>query len=481
MRTLEAALAAHPFPFELEPMQKQDIVKAAGWRRCLLDLPVGYGKTGISTAISLMLEPDTTIILVPPILIVQWVAWLGSIVGPENVLAYTGSPVQRLKLPIKGMLFIVMSYGIFLNDRPRLTKDLAKSEVLTIVDECQALKGRGKLFSGVREFSLTRDLILMSGTIMSKPGDGYSYVKLNTPDIYASYHQFENIHVAERNIFKQVTKWQNLDLLQANLNVARVKRTKEEVHSALPKARYIPILYDLAPDHMALYKRLMEEQLLLLEDGSKIDATNATRLYHAAQQIITNYGYYAGDETKVSGVYDLVDVLMDSVGVGDLGDPATGVQPASKLILWTQYKKTSAGMLAHTQKYLGARKDKSYAVAAYSDADSKKSIANFLGDKHAALLVAQPGSAGAGLNPQHLCWHCAFIEVPTTTIPFEQSAGRIDRKGQKYRPNIYLFIARGTIQEQLLKNLFSNDNLVQQASGTKKGLKNLIFPAGNSL
>ena len=40
MRSLEAALEAHPFPFELELLQKIDIVKGAGWGRCLLDLPV---------------------------------------------------------------------------------------------------------------------------------------------------------------------------------------------------------------------------------------------------------------------------------------------------------------------------------------------------------------------------------------------------------------------------------------------------------
>jgi hypothetical protein len=476
MRTLEAALAAHPFPFELEQMQKIDIVKAAGWGRCLLDLPVGYGKTAISTAVSLMLEPETTLVLVPPILIVQWVAWLGSITGADSVVGYTGSPAQRAKLVVRGTRYLVMSYQVFLNDIDRLRKELAGRDVLTIVDECQYIKGRGKAFKGVRDFSAGRNLILMSGTIMSKPGDGYAYVKLNSPEVYRTYDQFENIHVAERNIFKQVTKWQHLDLLQANLNIARVKRTKEEVHSALPKARYIPVLYDLSKEHMALYKQLMEEQLLELPDGGKIDATNASRLHHAAQQIVTNYGYYAGDETKRSGVYDLVDALMDQIALGQAADPALGVPVSSKLILWTLYKKTSAAMLGHVNAYLEQRNDGARAVAAYSEANAKKSVAEFLGDDRTVALVAQPGSAGAGLNPQHLCWNCVFIETPTTNIPFEQSAGRIDRKGQKFNPNIYLLIARGTIQESLLKNLFSNDNLVQQASGGKQALKNLIFP-----
>ncbi len=480
LRTLEEVIAAHPFPFELELMQKQDIVKLAGWRRALGDLPVGYGKTCIGTAASLMLGPDLTVILVPPILIVQWVAWLKSVPGTGTVYAYTGSPTERKSIPVKTARWLVMSYAIFRNDLDRLGADTHEREVLTIVDEAQNLKNSTSLlFKGVKSFSANRDLFLMSGTIMSKPADAYAYISLTTPGAYHSLRQFENIHVAERDFFEQPIEWHNLDLLNANLNARRVYRTKEEVHAALPKANFIPIYYDLSKEHMALYQRLMTEQLLELESsGEKIDATTAQRLYHAAQQIISNYGYFADDETKRGGVFDLIDEVCDQISLGAPG--------SSKLILWTTYKRTSAAVQAYMQQKLEAittvvgrkKLPAGYrSVAAYSGANSKKSVAEFLEDPYTVNLTAQPGSAGAGLNPQHLCWECAFVETPTTTIPFIQSSGRIDRKGQKYRPNIRLFIARGTIQEKLLANLISNDELVQKSSGSLKGIKSLIFPS----
>ncbi len=315
----------------------------------------------------------------------------------------------------------------------------------------------------MREFSVGRDLLLMSGTIMSNPGDAYAYIALTNPGAYRSKTAFENMHVAKRDYYEQPTEWCNMELLQANLNHRRVHRTKEEAHALLPKARYIPLYYDLTKEHMALYTRLMEEQLLELDDGTKIDATTAQTLYHQAQQIITNFGYFSGDETKRAGVFDLIDQVTDEIALGQPG--------SSKLILWTIYKRTSREVLA----YMRAQGNGN-AVAAYSEVDAKKSVARFLDDPDCHELVAQPGSAGAGLNPQHLCWECMFIEVPTRTIPFVQSSGRIDRKGQKYNPNIRLAIARGTIQEQLLKNLLDNDNLVKLASGSKQGIKDLIFP-----
>jgi len=477
MRSLEQVLDTYQFPLPaprtgfmtLKPMQKEDIVKAATWRRALLDLPVGYGKTLIATCISLMLQPQLTLILVPPILIPQWVAWLNSIKGAGLAIGYEGSPKRRKDLPVLDADWLVMSYQVFNNDLSTLRKLCAKAEVLTVVDEVQALKGHGVLFKNVRDFTMGRDLIGMSGTIMSKPGDGYAYIKLNSPDVYRSYAEFENIHVKERNFFKQPTEWHNLDLLQANLNLRRVYRTKAEVHAHLPAANIIPIYYDLSKEHMLLYRQLMEEQLLQLDDGSKIDATTATRLYHAAQQVVIDFGYFAGDDTKRSAIFDLIDGVADEIGLGE--DTS---EERSKLILWTTHRSVSRLVHAHMEARLA--KVGRRAVAAFSEVDSKKSVKEFMLDPLTVNLTAQPGSAGAGLNPQYLCWECAYIQIPTTTVPFTQSFGRIDREGQRYNPNGRLFIARGTIQEQLLKNLFDNDRLVQKASGSKQGIKDLIFP-----
>jgi hypothetical protein len=482
MLTLEQAIERYPLPHPLggtmvlEELQKQDIVRAAMWRRALLDLPVGYGKTVIGTCISLMLQPDVTVVLVPPILIAQWVAWLNSIPGAGTAIAYNGSPKARAAMPVASVRWIVTSYQVFNNDIARLTKDLAHHAVMLMVDEVQALKGRGVLFKNVRTFTAGgRDLIMMSGTIMSKPGDGYAYVKLNTPDVYASYTQFENIHVEKRDpMFNQPTAWHNLDLLQTNLSMRRVRRTKEEVHSALPKANYIPIYYDLSKEHMALYKRLMKEQLLLLDDGSKIDATTATRLYHAAQQIVLDFGHFAGDPDKRSAIFDLVDGIAAEINLGGEIMIDNETRPASKLILWTAHRSVTRLIGEHMSARLAPLGKR--AVMAYSEVDSKKSVREFMKDPNTVNLTAQPGSAGVGLNPQYLCWECAFVQIPTTTIPFIQASGRIDRKGQRYNPNIRLLVARGTIQEQLLKNLFDNDDLVNRASGSKAGIRNLIFP-----
>lgn len=470
MLSFQEAMQKHPFPFTLTKLQIEDARKIAEWGRALADLPVGYGKTPISTAAALMRQPETTVVLVPPILIVQWCQWLRSIPNMGAVVDYSGSPEQRAAIPVKGARWLIMSYGIFKNDYARLKHDLRDSVVLSLVDEAHAIKNyKSILHKKVTEFSLGRDLFLMTGTPMSSPADGYAYVKMNCPKIYRSFGQFENVHVEEKDFFGAVKKWQNLDVLEKNLNLRRVYRTKEEVHADLPKANYIPIYYELSKDHKKLYQKLMNEQLLELDNGGKIDATTAQTMYHYSQQIIANYGYFAGDESKRSNLMDLIDEICDQIELGRMYDPVLDRPPASKFILWTQYKLTSARMLDYMNT-------KGKAVAAYSGADAKESVRLFLNDPSYVTLVAQPGSAGVGLNPQHLCWECLFTELPTTTIPFTQAAGRIDRHGQRYNPNIRMAIAKGTIQESLIRDLLQKDDLVKRASGNLKGIKDLIFP-----
>jgi len=318
---------------------------------------------------------------------------------------------------------------------------------------------------------------MMSGTMLSSPEDAYGYVKLTNPSAYTSFLQFRNIHVAEVDFFGRVTKWQQLDLMQKNLSYRRVRRLKEEVHAHLIKPLVIPIFYDLPKEHMKLYKELMNDQILLLDDGSKIDASTAQRLYHYSQQIITNWGYFADDPTKRSAVFDLIDQVCEQLRLGEPPVPGVEAGPdAEKLILWTMYKMTSRTVLGYLQEKLKPLGKE--AVGAWSETDSRKAVAAFMRDPDTVGMAAQPGSVGAGLNPQYVCRAIGYVEIPTRTIGFIQSSGRIYREGQKYQPLVWLFVARDTIQEKLLENLQTNDDLVNKVSGTKQGIRNMIFPNG---
>jgi SNF2 family DNA or RNA helicase len=301
---------------------------------------------------------------------------------------------------------------------------------------------------------------MLTGTPISKPTDAYAYVKLNTPELYRSYAHFEALHVLERDYFKAPTKFGNLDILKKNLELRSIKRTKEELHGYNLTPLYPDTTYELSTPHIRLYRKLVEDQLLLYGDGTKIDATSVTKLMHAVQQIVVNYDHFANDPTCRSMAYDLIDEVIEETQCADEG--------RSKLIIWTKYKMTSRSVLAYLNKRMPT-------VAAYSEVDSETSVKRFLEDPRVRVLVGQYQSCGAGLNPQGVCSEALFLELETTPLLITQAVGRIDRVGQRHKPTVRFAVAKGTVQERLLRNLLKNDDLVNKVVPTVKGLRDLLL------
>lgn len=311
---------------------------------------------------------------------------------------------------------------------------------------------------------MSRSLQLLTGTPVNKPTDAYAYIKLCQPTTYRSYTQFTNIHVEEYDFFGAPTKFTNIELLKKNLELFSVSRTKEEMHGYNIKPIYPDCTYELSSGHYKLYKRIVEEQLLLFDDGSKIDATSVQKLRHALQQVVVNYDFFSNDATNRSAAYDLIDITLESTRCAEID--------RSKLIIWTKYKRTSGSVLS----YVNAKGVK--AVAAYGLADSEASIKAFMEDSETRVLVAQYQSASAGLNPQHVCSEALFLELDTVPLYIRQSCGRLDRVGQTKAPTLRFAVAKGTVQEGLLANLLKNDDMVSKIEPTKTGLRAMLL--GNS-
>jgi len=446
--------------FQLTAMQSEDAETFAGWRRSLNTYEVGGGKTVVATVVSLMLGGEVTIVTVPPILIRPWVRWLNKV--SDNVVQYQGKPTYRHGLDLSKARWVVCSHAIFRDDFGRLDAALRSRHPEVIVDEAHAIKNpQSVLFKKVQSMSAGSDLQMLTGTPTSKPADAYAYIKLKSPQLYRSVGHFERLHVAERDHFGSVTKWQNLDVLAENFSVQRISRTKEEIHGYKNEPLYPDCSYQLSTAHKKLYERLVEEQLLLLDDGTKIDATTAQRLYHNVQQIILNYDYFSGDDTNKAAGYDLLDSVIDQTNCVKVS--------SSKLIVWTLYRRSSRSVL----KYLTGLGIK--AVAAYSEADSQKSIDLFMDDPATRILVGQYQSCGAGLNPQGVCWESLFLETGTTPLLSKQALGRLDRVGQTRRPTQRFGVAEDTVQVSLLARLLSNDDLVTTVERTKKSLRDMLL------
>jgi superfamily II DNA or RNA helicase len=136
--------------FVLTKLQAQDAEQFVHWPSGLLSYDVGGGKTVVSTVVALMRGSDQNLVIVPPILITPWAAWLNKV--STDVLVYRGSPAVRYKMNLSSARWVVCSHSIFREDFDRLHAELSPNTEL-IVDEAHGLKNSGsKLFKCVRRF-----------------------------------------------------------------------------------------------------------------------------------------------------------------------------------------------------------------------------------------------------------------------------------------------------------------------------------------
>jgi hypothetical protein len=459
----EAFSFAEKAGFQLSKMQIDLANEVVKYRKTLNKCEVGCGKTVLSTVASYMLGYDVTVVTMPPILISGWTKWLKKF-GSE-IVVFRGTPKERKEMypKLRTARWILCSHAIFRDDFEVIEWAVKKRNYEIINDEAQWSKNpKSILFKKLKNIT-SGDVgyQALTGTPTSKPTDSYTYIKLKNPEIYRSYGHFEAVHVAERDFFKNPTKYDNLDKLKIHMDMQSVTATKEEMHGYNLKPLVPDCSYDLAPEHYRLYAKLVDEQLLTFADGSIIDASTSQKLRQALQQIVVNWEHFAQDESCVSQAYAMVNQTIEEIDVTD--------KSKSKLIIWTQYKRTSRNVTAYCNK-LGIK-----TVAAYSEADTEKSVEAFLEDENTRILVAQPSSCGAGLNPQYVCSEALFLEMSTSPIYMRQACGRIDRLNQTRTPRFKFAVANGTVQVGLLDLLLRNDDMVAKVETDKKSIRSMLL------
>ena len=100
----------------------------------------------------------------------------------------------------------------------------------------------------VNALSAGGPLQLLTGTPTNKPTDAYALRQADNTSVYRSYGHFESLYVAERD-FGNITAYQHLDVLNQNLMLQALKRTKDEMFLGSSGPRYDPIFYDLSAKH----------------------------------------------------------------------------------------------------------------------------------------------------------------------------------------------------------------------------------------
>ncbi len=466
----------YTLPIELYPLQAVIVNALAPVDRNGEYAQVGTGKTPMSTVIalyrSIVFGYKHTIVAMPPILLLGWYRWLSRIPG-VTASVYAGEPKERRKISLDKD-FILMSIQIFKKDNKYLTEYFEHLKVQGIVDEATSNKNvTSANYKMTRDFYVGRPLQLLTGTPLTTPGDAYAYVKCIAPTVYRNQNHFEAVHVEKKDFFDKVVKWCNLDLLAENMLINSVRVLKSDMFPGYVPPTYQSMPYTLDAQHQALYRRLGEEQMLILLNGGKIDATTGPKLFQAMQQIVLNPAHFSGDPSMRAAGVDLLDQVLVEVGVAERLPNGKLIprEGGSKLVVYANYKMTMRMLTEYIKPFGG--------VSIYGEVSSKNQSDNlrrFIDDPKCGVLAANPISAGYGVDGmQQVCSNALFLEAPITPKDFEQGVGRLDRDGQKEHVTVRVAIAEGTIQVRRWNDLMQTDALANRVQGGFQDLRDAIF------
>ncbi len=364
---------------------------------------------------------------------------------------------------------MLMSYQMFIKDF--VQDSIVQNYQIFIVDEAHNLRNlgnkAGNYLYDITNSNPTREsaLILSTATPMYKdPRDAYCLIRLTAPGTYSSERNFLKRHVLFKKQYikmarpaygrthttiYEVAGFRDLPALEKNLykNAARI--TKDKV---LPLARptIIEETVELSNAHLKYYREFTRARIAELPNGNIIAATNAQALRQELLRITTNVQEYTDKVTaKSNAILAMCDTLIDGASLG----------PENKIVLFANSRMSIATLAGY---YAGHNP-----ALMYGDVDSQKGLTKFLYQKDCTMLIANPQSAGAGLNLQSVC--STFIMVEPVTIPglFKQASERFPRAGQKNPVIGYVLKPQYTLSASMTGVMLEREGYVMHASPDK--------------
>ena len=427
-------------------------------------------------------EGQRTLAVMPPILLDQYADELfKTMCGADKVLTHhilRDSPKKREALYTEWSAggypdLLCMSYQMFLKEFDALTN---MGYAVLVADEAQALKNDSSgIFKKVQEFLERPEgaaFLPMTGT--PDPNhleDFYGLTKLLDPDSYKSKRAFDLLHSVYTMIYlknpqrtktgKVITRrrirsgYKRTDLLRerAYKYARRVIRSDVSAISE-PVITTLPIKLDKT--HLALYKKLVRERILELEDDVIITALTEQSLRQKALQVVTCPDHFVADNVKIkNNILEAVQAVIDGVDI-----------KRTKVILFCNFRGTVESVSEHFKKY-------NPAIIYGGKGSNKLNKEKFLNDDSCRVLVANTKSAGVGLNLQHVCHTIVFVEPTGVPGDFKQALERVVRHLQKNQVTVTVISAKGTIAPKAIASMMSKTAASQEVHQDRVSLLDL--------
>ncbi|WP_422451946.1 SNF2-related protein [Endozoicomonas sp. ALC066] len=468
--------------FKPRPDQVKALNQSVYYMRYLNASDPGTGKTVSAQAWGLywISEGTRVLVVMPPALLYQFQqSFFDTYKGLDKYVSchvLDEAPAKRQKLmdgwdkDSSWPEFLLLSYHKLRSMAPRLRK--AGYEAL-MADEAHALKNPESMIHKVVHDYVggwnDSAFLAMTGTpVVNELLDAYGLVKMCNPEAYATLREFERAHCLYEKIrlkkpkklrnggmlrhFKKLVGYRDVDTIHKHMYRHGMRVLKEDVLS-LHEPVITEVAVKLSTKHLNLYRKLAKERILEIGD-ELITAIQEQGLRQKLLQIVTCPHLFIPPEEKIeNGIFKTTEALLDSVGI-----------QSTKVVIFANYQQTVEQLAEHFHELNPAI---IYGASKNANAERIKFIEN----DACRLLIANPVSAGAGLDGlQTVSHNMIFVEPTGVPGQFSQCVARLQRGGQKKPVSIYVLKALSTVAPKATKEMLRKAENVKQVNMDRESL-----------
>jgi len=343
-------------------------------------------------------------------------------------------------------------------------------DCMMVVDESTSIKN----FSAKRTKSINIlgkrarfRRILTGEPVTRSPLDLYSQCSFLNWNLlgFSSYYAFRNRYAkmidmrAGGRTFKQIVGYKRLDELSDKLKSFSFRIKKEECLD-LPEKVYMTRDVELSPEQKKMYEQM--KRLALAEIDGEINITAPLVITKLLRLHQISCGHINDDDgqtihLKNSRVPAMIEVLEECSG---------------KAIIWATYRHDIRAIVKALETEYGEKSVVQYYGATSQD-DRFTAIEEFQNNPDVRFFVGNPQTGGYGIT----------LTAASTVIYYSnsynlehrlQSEDRAHRIGQTGTVTYVDLIARGTIDEKIVRALREKKNIAETVMGDTQRLRQLL-------
>jgi SNF2 family DNA or RNA helicase len=446
-------LRFEPFPHQLEAAAR--VLRHMQCRAILAD-EVGLGKTiEACLAVSeLRLRglADRVLVLTPAGLVGQWREELERKFALPSAVATAGGWDDP---DTDGAAPIVVASLAAARRAPLRGAIAERAWDVVIADEAHRLKSPRSASARLVRSLHSRYLLLLTATpVENRLADLFQLVSMVRPGSLGSMSEFRARHGATGD----GRPARNVAALQLAMRDVMVRHRRGELEVMLPRRLAETVCVPGGSDEAELY-RDVSARVRVQARGAPPARALALR---SVQRLAGSSAEVLGPSLAKLGWYDLARRAAAIRATGKaaalLGILHRHGARAEKVVVFTAYRRT-LDWLARLVAEHGLR------AAVYhgglTRAQKDGAIASFAAD---VPILLSTEAAGEGRNLQ-FCHVMVNFDLPWNPMQIEQRLGRIHRIGQEHDVLLTNLVARGTVEEQILRVLQSKINLFELVVG----------------